>query len=84
MSDIRVVEIRGSHLLIAREGRFAVVERRNGRLYGTGGGDRRAHPETPTGMAAAGDETGWTDEAGARQSLAAIAERGDELARKIW
>jgi hypothetical protein len=35
-------------------------------------------------MAAAGDEAGWTDEARARQSLAAIAERGDELARKIW
>jgi hypothetical protein len=84
MSDIRVVDSRGSHLLIACAGRFAVVERRNGRLYGTGDGDRRAHPDTPAGMAAAADETGWMDEARARHSLAAIAERGDELARKIW
>ena len=84
MSDVRVVDSRGSHLLIERNGRFAVVERRNGRLYATSDGDRRAHPDTPAGMAAAADETGWTDEGRARQSLAAIAERGDELARKIW
>jgi hypothetical protein len=84
MSDIRVVEIRGSHLLIECDGRFAVIERRNGRMYGTGGGDRRSHPDTPAGIAAAAGESGWTDEARARQSFAAIAERGEELARKIW
>ena len=83
MSDIDIVEQRGSHLLVARDGRFAVVERRNGRIYDIRGNGRRDFDDTADGMTAAiGD--GWTDEASARRLFDDATARGDSLARRLW
>lgn len=83
MSGVRVIEERGSHLLVASDVGYAVVERRNGMLYRGDGGARRGFPDTPDGLAAAVGG-GWRDEADARRELAQITERGEELAKKIW
>lgn len=78
-----VLERRGSHLLISREGRFGVVEARNGRIYNIRGRKRREFPETESGMAAAVGRQ-WTDEATARRAFDAIAMRGEDLAQRMW
>lgn len=83
MSGIVVIEQRGSHLLVARGDRFAVLERRRGRIYDVCGGGRREFDDTPMGMAAAvGD--GWTDEGAARRLFDEAARRGDDLAERLW
>jgi hypothetical protein len=82
MSGIVVIEQRGSHLLVACGDRFAVLERRGGRIYDVRGG-RREFDDTPMGMAAAvGD--GWTDEGAARRLFDEAARRGDDLAERLW
>jgi hypothetical protein len=83
MSGIVVVAQRGSHILVARGDRFAVVERRGGRIYDVHGGRRREFDDTPAGMAAAvGD--GWTDESAARRLFDEAVRRGDDLAERLW
>ncbi|WP_207479222.1 hypothetical protein [Arenibaculum pallidiluteum] len=85
MAAIRIVEEGGSFLLVEGEGRWAVVERRAGRLYPLDP-DRVAEdgaPDTPDGLARAADP-GWTDEATARRCFAAMVGRGEHLARTIW
>ena len=64
-------------------GRFAVIECRNGNVYGLSGGDRPAFADTAEGIAAAVGE-GWTDEATARRLFDDIAQRGEALAQRIW
>lgn len=83
MSPIDTVEQRGSHLLVTCDGRFAVVERRNGRIYDVRGRGRRDFDDTTEGIAAAvGD--GWADEKDARRLFDDVTARGDALARRIW
>jgi hypothetical protein len=82
MSEVRVLEERGSHLLVASKAGYAVVERRNGMIYRVGS-MRRGFPDTPDGLAAA-VRNGWQGEAEARRELAEIAARGEALARRIW
>lgn len=78
-----IVDERGSHLLVSAGGRFAVVERRNGKIYPARGGSRQAFPDTPDGMLAAiGDD--WADKATALRLLEEIAKRGEALARRTW
>lgn len=83
MSRVRVLEERGSHLLVASEGGYAVVERRNGKLYRVDDGARRGFADTPDGLAAAVGG-GWRDEADARRAFAKITGRGEALAKRIW
>ena len=80
--DIAVAERRGSHCLVRRDCRFAVVECRNARIYRLGGA-RRGFPETATGIAAAVGED-WTDEATARRLFGDIVQRGESLAQRLW
>jgi hypothetical protein len=82
-AEIAVVEQRGSHRLICRDGRFAVVECRNGNVYDLSGGERRGFADTADGMAAAVGER-WTDETAARRLFIEIAQRGEALAQRIW
>jgi hypothetical protein len=84
VSRIRIVEQRGSHILAMRDGAFAVVERRDGRLYAAGGGDRPGLPDSEDGIEAAIGESGWSDERTARATFDAVTERGDALARRLW
>ena len=67
-APIVVVERRSGHLLVSDNGRYAVLECRNGEVYSLRPDQRRAFPETSEGMrnAAGGD---WTDEATARNRL---------------
>ncbi|HET8727612.1 MAG TPA: hypothetical protein VFO41_08900 [Alphaproteobacteria bacterium] len=80
---LRVVEERESWLLIARGDRFAVVERRGGRIYGLETAHRRGEADTPAGMAAAVGADGWRSETEARATFAGLVARGRELARRM-
>ena len=84
MSDIRIVARRGSHLLLERDGRFAILERRNDLVYGLAPAGREGFPDTPEGRAAAVGRDGWGEEAATRARFRSIGERGETLARKIW
>jgi hypothetical protein len=81
--EIATLDRHGSHRLISRDGRFAVIECRNGNVYGVSGGDRPGFAETGEGIAAAVGEA-WTDEATARRLFDDIAQRGETLAQRIW
>jgi hypothetical protein len=80
-----VVEEKGTHMLIGRGDRFAVIERRNNRLYNCHGGKR-------DGIAAADlsafaeivDEADWVDEAVARRAFSEACSRGTDLAERMW
>jgi hypothetical protein len=88
MSPITIIAEHGSHLLVRRERtrpavEYAIVERRNGQVSGLAGAERRSFADSEAGIAAAvGD--GWMEEDAARRLFQEIAERGDQLARRIW
>lgn len=81
---VDIVEEHGSFLLIRAGSRFAVVERRAGRVYPMMPGRREGEPVTPAGMAAVMAEEGSLPEAEARRLFADLCERGDRLAQRIW
>ena len=82
-ATIRVVERRAPYLLIARQGRFAVIERRNGKLYNLHCGRRAPGEMTDAGaLAIVGQD--WCDEATARRLFDEIATRYDDLAEHLW
>jgi hypothetical protein len=78
-----IVEEHGSFLLIRAGSRFAVVERRAGRMYPIMLGEREGEPMTAEGMAKAITEEGWLPEAEARQLFKELGTRGDRLARVL-
>lgn len=81
MRAIKIVEERAGYLLLAREV-FAVVERRNGKLYNLKCGRRDGAPITAEGvMTTVGNS--WCDEATARQTLEELASRSSDLAERI-
>ena len=80
-----IVEERGTHLLVARGGRFAIVERRNGRLYNCHGGKRDGiAADDLSAIAEVVDEADWVEEAAARRALDEVASRGADLAERMW
>ena len=80
-----IVEEAGTHLLIAQGGRFAVVERRSGRLYNCHGGRRDGiAADDLSAITTIMDEADWVDEAAARRALAEVASRGTDLAERMW
>jgi hypothetical protein len=81
MNDI--VEEHGSFLLIRGGSRFAVVERRAGRIYPMMPGGREGEPMTEEGMAKVMAEEGWLSEPEARQLFKELSTRGDRLARVL-
>jgi hypothetical protein len=81
---IAVVEEHGSFLLIRSASRFAVVERRAGRIYPMMPGKRKGEPMTPEGMASVMAEEGTLPEDEARRLFAELCGRGDRLAQRIW
>ena len=74
-----IVEEKGTHLLIRRGDRFAIIERRNNRLYNCHGGKR-------DGIAA--DDLSAlaeiVDEAVARRAFNEAGSRGTDLAERMW
>lgn len=79
-----IVAESGSHLLLERNGRYAIVERRGGRIYAVPGAEREGFPDTPDGLDAAAGKAGWGAEREMRDRFAEISRRGEALARKIW
>lgn len=91
MDDARIVEENGSFRLIECGGRYAVVEMRDGTVYGLhaapapdDGAGRPEAPDTPARMADVVPSSDWMDEAQARGRFDEVVARGDGLARRIW
>ena len=86
MSNAHTVSEHGSFRLVEKDGRYAVVEARGGRVYGvqTDEGQRPSAPDRPDAVAKVVDPADWTDEAEARRLFEDVANRGETLARKIW
>lgn len=90
MATARTVSENGSFRLIEQDGRYAVVEARDGRVYGlegdggNGGGERPSAPDRPDSVAAVVSSDGWTDEPEARRRFDTLVQDGDRLARTIW
>jgi hypothetical protein len=83
ISATDIVEEHGSFLLIRVGSRFAVVERRAGRIYPMMPGERAGEPMTAEGMAALIAEEGPLSEDEARQLFAELCARGDRLAQSL-
>jgi hypothetical protein len=79
-----IVEEHGSFLLIRAGPRFAVVERRAGRIYPMMPGGREGEPFTDDGMASVVAQEGSLPEEDARRLFAELCDRGDRLAQRIW
>ncbi len=78
-----IVEEHGSFLLIRAGSRFAVVERRAGRIYPMMPGGREGEPITSEGMANVIAKEGWFPEPEARRLFEELSGRGDRLARVL-
>ena len=81
MADVSIVEQRGSHILLQRRGRLAVVERRDGQIFAVGSEERAGYPDTPQGMAQAvgGD---WGDAQSVRATFEELVEQDEEAAQR--
>ena len=82
-SGFDIVEEHGSFLLIRAGSHFAVVERRDGRIYPMMPGGREGKPISAEGVANVTAEQGWLPEPEARQLFKELSERGDDLARVL-
>jgi hypothetical protein len=80
---IEIVEEHGSFLLIRASLRFAVIEKRAGRVYPMVPGERAGEPITAEGIATAAAEANWLPEDAARRHFAELCDRGDRLARSL-
>ena len=81
-----IVAERGTHLLVARGDRFAIVERRNNRLYNCCHGGKRdgVAADDPSALAEIVDEADWVEEAVARKAFTEACSRGTDLAERMW
>jgi hypothetical protein len=84
LPTVEIAEEHGSFLLIRAGSRFAVVERRAGRIYPMTPGARQGEPITIEAMASVMAQEGSLPEDEARQLFAELCERGDRLAQRIW
>jgi hypothetical protein len=80
---IEIMEQHGSFLLIRAGRRFAVVEKRAGRVYPMKPGERECEPLTSEGLAIAIAQEGWLSEEKARREFQELCDRGDRLARSL-
>jgi hypothetical protein len=80
---IDIAEKYGSFLLIRAGSRFAVVEKRAGRIYPMLPGGREGEPTTMEGMAKVMAAEGWLSEPEARLLFKELSARGDRLARVL-
>ena len=81
--NVEIVEQHGSFLLIRAGSRFAVLERRAGRIYPMAPGTREGEPVTPEGLASVMAQEGSLPEDEARRLFAELCERGDRLAQRM-
>jgi hypothetical protein len=81
---IDIIEEHGSFLLIRAASGFAVVERRNGRIYPMKPGKREGIAMTTNAVTALLAEEGCLPESEARRLFDELSDRGDHLARTLW
>jgi hypothetical protein len=80
---IDILEERGSFLLIRAAAGFAVVERRNGRIYPMKPDEREGVAMTAEAVSALLAEAGCLPESEARRLFDELRDRGDRLARTL-
>ena len=81
MADVSIIEQRGSHILVQRRGRLAVVERRDGQIFSLNPEEREGYPDTPLGMAqAVGND--WGDRESVRETFEELVEQGEDVAQR--
>jgi hypothetical protein len=68
---------------VQRRGHLAILERRDGKVYGVGSDDREGFPDTPEGMAQAVGQD-WGDSDRVRAQSEEIFARGEAMAEKTW
>ena len=74
----------GNYLLVARGNRFAIVERRNNRVYNCHDGKRRGVPlSDPSAISAIVDEADWVDRPTAQAALDQAASQWEHLAEHM-
>ena len=79
-----IVEEGGSLLLVAQGSRFAVIERRNNRLYNCHGGKRDGiAADNLAAIEEIVDETDWVNETAARRAFNEVVSRGTELSERM-
>ena len=83
MHFVHLIERQGSHMLVECGGRYAVVETRNGKVYGVRPGRRRGFPQTTHGIERAIGPDGWHDRISARLQFEELACQGEELAERM-
>lgn len=83
--QVKIVKERGSLRLIRCDSLgYTIVEARGGYVYSADEHHEAEAPDTPSGMVALGDKTGWMDETDARRRFDSLVERGYQLARTLW
>jgi hypothetical protein len=80
---ITIVEEHGSFLLVRGTSGFAVMERRNGRIYPMAPGEREGIDITAEAAAALLAAEGCLSESEARRLFRELSERGDRLAQTL-
>jgi hypothetical protein len=80
---IDILEERGSFLLIRAPAGFAVVEKRNGRIYPMTPDEREGVVMSAEGVSALLAEGGCLPESEARRLFNELGDRGDRLARTL-
>jgi len=80
---VDIIEERGSFLLIRSAAGFAVVERRNGRIYPMTPGEREGVGMTAEAVSALLAQEGCLPESKACRLFDELSKRGDRLARTV-
>ncbi len=82
--DVIIVAEHGTHLLIGQGDRFAVVERRNNKLYSCHDGKRDGIPlDDLPNVASILTRSDWTNRATAQAKFDEVIARGTDLAQRM-
>jgi hypothetical protein len=82
--DVTIVADEGTHLLIAQDGKFAIVERRNNHLYNCHDGKRVGIPLSDlSAIAQILDEGDWIDKVAAQAAFNEVIARETQLAERM-
>ena len=82
--DVTIAAEKGTYLMVARGDRFAVIERRNNRLYNCHDDKRDGIPlDQLTAISAIVDDGDWVDRSTAQAALDDAASRWTQLAEHM-
>ena len=82
--DVKIIADQDTHLIVGQGNRFAIIERRNNRLYNCHAGKREGISlDRINEIGSLLDASDWTDEATARANFADIVSRGSQYSQTI-